>query len=468
MADISSFLSEGQEIPAGSAFKALQSQTVLPEWYTNYGMQLLSNQQALMNQPYQSYAGPRVAEFSPTQQQAFGATQQAANAYQPALGQATSAAQGLLGANALGQAQPYFSQAAGINAPSAASPYLSQSAGMNSVGAATPALQQGAQMSAQSANALGMQAAQPYLSAAGQTSVANIGQYMNPYTEQVVNRIGQLGARNLSENLMPAIEGRYIASGQRGYGTRQPGGSTPSGMMTDTARALRDTQEATLAQQAEALRQGYGEAATLSGTDLARQAQLGQFAGQLGMEQQGALARAGQQLANIGQTYGTLTADQQRTLADIGQTYGNLTAQQQQALANIGGQIGNIGANDIQNRLAASQQLGNLAESAQTLGLQGAGALNAIGTQQQQQAQANLDTAYQDYLRQQAYNQQQIDAAAKTLQGVAPAVPTGTQEYGIVPSGQPAEYKPGTAATIAGALSGAGSLISSLGKTFKL
>ena len=84
----------------------MTSQTVLPDWYTNYAMQLLSNQQAQMATPYQAYQGPRVAEFSPAQQQAFAATGQAANAYQPMLSSATSATQNLMGKSALGGAQP--------------------------------------------------------------------------------------------------------------------------------------------------------------------------------------------------------------------------------------------------------------------------------------------------------------------------------------------------------------------------
>ena len=79
MADISSFLSDGQ-LPAQMAYKSLTTQTVLPDWYTNYAMQLLSNQQQQMETPYAAYQGPRIAEFAPMQQQGFEATPQAAMA----------------------------------------------------------------------------------------------------------------------------------------------------------------------------------------------------------------------------------------------------------------------------------------------------------------------------------------------------------------------------------------------------
>lgn len=335
MADISSFLSDGAAIPGQSAIKSMTTQTVLPDWYTNYAMQLLSNQQQQMTTPYAAYQGPRVAEFSPFQQQGFEATPAAATAYQPALGQATQATQGAMGMpGSLATAQPYIQQA-------------------------------------------------------GQSTVANIGQYMNPYTEQVVNRIADIGARNLNEKLMPAITGKYITAGQLGYGPRS-GSGTPSGMMTDTARALRDTQEATLAEQSKALQAGYGQAAGLSAADLARQATLGELSGGL----------------------------QNR---------------------------------DVAQQFAGAQQLANLGGQAQSLGLAGVGALQQAGGLQQQQAQKNLDVAYQDFLRQQGYNQEQINAATNTLQGVFKAVPTAMTEEGITPSsGATQTYQPSTASTIAG------------------
>lgn len=342
--DIGGFLTEGRQIPEGSALRATQSQTVLPEWYTNYAMDMLANQQALAQRPFPLPPMPRVAEFSPTQQRGFEMTGQAATAYQPALGQATQATQQALGAPG------------------------------------------------------GLGAAQPFLSQAGQTSVANIGQYMNPYMEQVVDRIGQLGARNLSERLLPEVEGRYIAAGQLGFGGRQPGMGTPSGMMTDTARAIRDTQEAVLAEQAGALQRGYTEAAGLAGTDLGRQATLASTAGQLGGQ-------------------------------------------------------------DLSRQLDASQQLASMGQMGQQLGLAGAGALERVGGVQQSQAQRNLDVAYEDFLRQQNYPQEQINAMLATFKGAAQGIPTGEQVFGIEPTGRPAEYAPGTAASIAGVLTGLGSVL---------
>ena len=425
---VSSFLSEGAAIPQGSALTDMTKQQVLPEWYTNYAMDILSGQQAIANRPYATAPMPRVAGFTPTQQQAFDMTGTAATAYQPMLNAATAATQGAMAApGSLATSQPYFNQAMNLNG----------------VTAATPGLQQGAQFTAQSANALGMNAAQPYLSAAGQSSVANIGQYMNPYNDAVTNRIGELGTRNLTENLLPAIEGRYIQAGQLGYGGRGGLGGTPSGMMTDTARALRDVNADILAQQTAALQSGYTQAAGLAGTDLGRQSQLAQTAGSLGTQQQGALAQAGAQMADIGQTYGTLTGAQQRAITDIGSNVGAFAGQ------------------DITRTLQGAQQLAGLGEDAQRLGLTGAGALGNVGALQQQQGQKNLDVAYSDFLRQQGYEQEQINNLLKTFQGTASGVPSANIEYGISPSSVQQQYS-STGKDIASALTAAAGIVGSL------
>lgn len=342
--NIGAFLTEGQQIPQGSALQATQGQTILPEWYTNYAQEILANQRAVAMRPFPNPPMPRVAEFSPTQQQSFQQVGQAAQAFQPALGQATQATQQAIGAPG------------------------------------------------------GLATAQPFLDNASQTSVANIGGYMNPYVEGVVDRIGQLGVRNLNERIMPEIEGRYIAAGQLGFGGRQPGSGAPSGMLTDTARAIRDTGDDILGRQTEALRAGYGEAANLASGDLARM---------------GALASTAGGFAN----------------------------------------------QDRNTQLNGAQQLAGMGQMQQQLGLAGAGALGAVGQQQQDQAQRNIDVAYEDFLRQQNFPQEQINAMLATFRGTQGGVPTATQNVGIVPTGQPAQYRPGTAETIAGGLAGIGGIL---------
>lgn len=339
--DFSSFLSDGAQIPAGSALKATQTENIMPQFYTDYAQQILANQAAVAGQPYQTYQGPRVAEFAPAEQQGFALTGQAAGAYQPSLTKATTATEGAM------------------NAPGA------------------------------------YNVAQPWLEKAGASTVANIGQYMNPYTENVVNRIGELGQRNLSEKLLPALTSKYISAGQLGFGPR--GAVAPSsGMMTDTARALRDVNADVLAQQADALQKGYGEAAALSAADLSRYGTLGQYAG-------------------------------------------------------------NLANTQITQQLAGAEQLASLGGLAQKYGLEGANAILNVGKMQRDQAQKNIDVAYENYLSQKGYNQEQIDKMIAAFKGVSAGIPTGSQEFGIVPSGQ--QEQPSTASTIAGTLTGLAALL---------
>jgi len=207
---------------------------------------------------------------------------------------------------------------------------------------------------------------------------------MNPYTEQVVNRVGELGARTLREQLLPQIGDQFIRAG--GYG-----GSRQAEAI---GRALRDVAESTQAKQAELLASGYGGALTAAQTDLQR-------------------------------------------------------------LAGLGGTTGQIGSADVQARQAAATQLADLAKQQQSLGLTGAGALQTVGGAQQALEQQNLDLAYQDFLRQQGYDQQQIDAMTKTLGGVAGAVPKSVLSTGTE---VPGTFQPSTLSQIGSTLAAAAAL----------
>ena len=382
----SDFLTEGASVPAGSAVKALSTSTVMPDWYTNYGMDILANQKALAGRGFQSYTDPttgqpiqRYAGFTGDQEAGFEATRQGVNVFRPELNLASQQTQNTFGRSGYGVAQPSFEQSGAYTAAST-----------------TPT---------------GINMAQPYLGQAGQSSVSNIGQYMNPYTEQVVNRIGQIGARTLNEQLLPGISDKMIAAGQFG-GTRQ------AELM---GRALRDTMEGISAQQAQALQQGYGQALSTAGTDLSRYGQLASTAGNLGIAQQGALLNAGQQMGNLGQ------------------------------------QMGNLYNADTSNALTAAGQLGSFAQQRQNQELAGANAMQQIGGLQQALDQKNLDFARSEWERRQAYPQEQINAMAGALQGVAGAVPKTVEEVGIVPNATPttstAQDIASGAATVAGILS---------------
>lgn len=76
---------------------------------------------------------------------------------------------------------------------------------------------------------------------------------------------------------------------------------------------------------------------------------------------------------------------------------------EEQRLATLGGAYGqaaDIFGADIGRQLNAARQMGALGEAAQTLGLRGAGALEAVGRTRREQGQRSLDLALQDFLEQ--------------------------------------------------------------------
>lgn len=187
------FLNEGQ--PANAQPFASTEQSVLPDFYTDAAIQTLANQQAVSARPMPLFPGPRIADFSDLQKQAFAQIPGAASAYQP------------------------------------------------------------------------------FLAQAGRSTADVTQQFMNPYTEQVVNRIGQMGTRALNEQILPGIEGSMIRAGQFG-GTRQ------AELM---GRAVREATEGISAQQSAALQQGYTQSLGAAQREQERQGALGEMAQRLGL-----------------------------------------------------------------------------------------------------------------------------------------------------------------------------------------
>lgn len=126
---------------------------------------------------------------------------------------------------------------------------------------------------------------QPGLNYAMQTAPSQVNNYMSPYTDSVVNRIAQLGQRNLTENLLPQVNSTFTGAGQFG--------STRNGEFE--ARALRDANESILGQQANALQSGYQNAISNFQNDATRIGNAANMSTQLGYQDAGMLSQIGQQ-----------------------------------------------------------------------------------------------------------------------------------------------------------------------------
>jgi len=166
-----------------------------------------------------------------------------------------------------------------------------------------------------------LQGAADLASSAGNTQFdpQQFQQFLSPYTDGVVNRIAELGQRNLSENLLPQINQSFIGSGM-------PFGSRHEDI---TGRALRDANESILGQQANALQSSYDSAMGTYQNALQRQAQTAGIQAGIGTGQTQNQVQAGgfqnlmggvqqeNQQQNLNTAYGDFQNQQQYPLQQL-------------------------------------------------------------------------------------------------------------------------------------------------------
>lgn len=427
----------------GTTTQKVINSTELPPWYADYLQNVMGRAQGAAAEPYQAYQGQLIAGLSPDQQGAFDITRSvAAGAATPWMNQAsdlyTQAGAGnssAAGQGSFDQATSLFNQGAGINTANMYQPYGQQAAAQSygALAQANPYIQQ-------STAPMGLGAAAPYLQAASSSFPQAAASYMSPYTSQVTDRIAQLGARNLSENLLPQISDQFVRAGQ--FGSPQ--------QRDVVGRALRDTQESVLGQQAQALEQGYQTAGQLYGQDASRYAGLAGTAGGLGTSQQQILQGAGSQLGNLGLSQAGL-------LSNVGSTGAGLAGQDASRQITAGQGLSGIGQSQIQaaqadyaRQLAAAQGLQSFAQQSQNMNLQAAGALDAVGQEQQAQQQRNLDSQYQQFQEQRNYPWQQIGNLSNVVQGLPVNTSSSTTSQTNAPTGSPLSQVAGIGLGVAG------------------
>lgn len=397
------------------------STTETPKWLQDAIYNQIYQATNVANVPFQPYTGTLVAGATPQQKQAYEAVSANQGAWQPAFQQAQTGLTALSTApGGAAAAQPFIQQAVDTSGVGAAKPYLSQSAaalGGVDTGAGARTLSPYVQASLEGS---GLTAAAPYMQEAAKTSAQDIGQFFNPYTESVTNQIAKLGARNLQENLLPAVSDSFIRAGQFG-GTR---------MGEFGSRALRDTQESILNQQAQALQSGYGQALSAAQQEAARQAQLASTAGGLGTAQQQAILAGGQALTSAQQQAAQQEMARAQALGTVGTQLGGLTQQQQQALLSAGSQTGQLTSTDLQRQQSVLAQIAAQAQQGQQMRTADVAALEAAGLAQQQQEQRKADAAYQQYLIEQQYPKTQLDWLSTQVRGMAPNVQTSETRSG--------------------------------------
>lgn len=413
------FLFEGSAPTPGSSSSTAQLQ--LPEWYTQYVTDMLGRAQAVAGLPYTPYGGPRIAPFTETEKAGFEAVKKGAGAYKPFLDQTSEALKKAGDISGMGAAAGDLSRAAGMSGAAAAAPSFAKSMDMSAMGAAKPYFETGISAIERGGAGSSVAAAQPYLSSAAQRFPTAAAEYMNPYISGVVERIGDIGARQLREKYLPEVGREFIQAGQFGVGP----GSTRMGEFG--ARALRDVQEAVLGEQSKALQAGYGQAAEIFGRDVDRAAALAGTVGKLSADDYARLLESGSKVAEIGARAGQLTSDDASRLLEIGKATGSLTAQDAELLARIGETKGRLSLEDAKNLQDLSRKYLETAEGAQELGVREGTALTGVGEKERAMNQKNLELAYQDFLTQQGYPAEQVKFLASIMSGISLPQATITQ-----------------------------------------
>jgi len=212
----------------GGGTQTTVQKTEIPEWVQTAGKENLAIANQIAARPYLAYPGTLTAQFSPEQEAAFGLAQRSIGLTAPLYGMA-------------GQAIGGVSQYAptDVTAPS----FLQ----------------------------------------------ANVSQYMNPYTENVINRASEAAMRQLqqTQNQIAAQAARAGAFG----GSRQ--GIQEGVAAAETARGIGD-----LTAQLQA--QSYGQAQQIISADQARALQADLANQGAGLQAAGLRLQGGQGLANLG------------------------------------------------------------------------------------------------------------------------------------------------------------------------
>jgi hypothetical protein len=401
------------------------SSTETPKWMQDAIYNQIQVAQNIANKPYQAYDMPTVAELSPLQQQAYKQVQDNQGFYQADLDKAQADMYGFGSkgtASGLQTAQNKYLQnpATAMGQLTTGQGYFDDAGKLDIVGAAKPYMDQAGATTAQALSDRALNAAKPYLQSAAGNSYDNVAKYMNPYQTGAMDVLAKQGARNLSENLLPGVSDAFIKAGQFGSSRMGEFGS----------RALRDTQESVLNQQAQMANQGYGQALSASQADLARQAQLAGTVGSISGADLSRVLQGGAQYGNLGQTQGQLTAQQMSQLGNLGQMQTAAGQTQQQYGLSAAQATQQAQAADYQRQMSALNQFAGMQQQEQAMRYADTAALEGAGQAQQGQMQQQLNAAQQQFQNEQLYPKQQMDWLSTQIRGMAPITPQTTNQSG--------------------------------------
>ena len=164
-----------------------------------------------------------------------------------------------------------------------------------------------------------LSSAQTYLAAGAKDPASQVANYINPYTTSVLNQIGNLGQRNIMQNLAPQATSGAVGAGQ--FGSKR--GAEVLGQTIQNAN--RDI----LGQQATSAEKAYQNALDTAIKQNQINAQLGSTAGTLASQGQQNLTQAGAQQGQLASTNQALNLAEINALATLGEQQRTLKQNEQ-------------------------------------------------------------------------------------------------------------------------------------------
>lgn len=379
----------------GKGSSAPTSQTVeqtnLPEYAEPYFTRLLERAEAQSLADYTPFEGQRIAETPQDITSAFDITRQVAG-------------QGIAG----------LPEATGVVAGNvAAGQQIAQQAGQPFEFGGTQFQQQQVQPFSGFQQA---QADQFQFDPTQRFSGDVVQDYMSPYMQAVVNEQTRR-ARQQFEEQGAGRAAQAVQAGAFG-GSRQA---------VQESLAERDLLDRLAGIQATGSQQAFEQAAQQFGADRGQefarqQAAAGELARTQGIGAQEAARVQAAQASELARAQGIDVAEAGRVQA--AQAAEQARIQSAQAAENRAAQQSQLQALGFSAEQA--QQMVGLGETGRATDIQSAQLLETIGKSQLARDQEQLDVAYQDFIRQQAYPEQQLQSFSSVLRGV-PVQPSITQ-----------------------------------------
>tara|TARA_R100001369_G_scaffold91680_1_gene133678 strand:+ start:1299 stop:2660 length:1362 start_codon:yes stop_codon:yes gene_type:complete len=418
-----SFGSKSQPSSTRQQVSSTVTQNKLDPYAKPYYMNMMRSAEALLGEGYTPYEGQRIQGFSPDQQNAYQGIRAVANRPMPGMDQARNTAMGI---------------ASNMNVPQVSSGYQAGTPMQNYQAGNIGSQYQGREMNSAYQ---GREVNPTYQGNQFQedTIASRMGQYQNPYTENVLDRLQKRSTDRFNE----AQTQRELQQGQRSAF----GGSRA---ILENQAARRDFEDRLGDTEAQQLEKAYASSAGLASQDIAqamRASELQDASQRAGGQQylaaqqmsDQAMRAAGQQSLTAQQA-----SDQAMRAAGMqgmeGQRLSDLARQAEGKMGLSAFQMGEqaqqaMGAQDMQAQLAnqkgyfggldaqlrAAGMLPDIAGKEQGLDLTRLNALRGAGIDQQTMGQSYLDQAYRDFTNQRDAPRQSLSFYNSLLQGLGNA-----------------------------------------------